>query len=427
MADPDITSFNVADFIGGLTLDEIPRPALRRLRAAVLDLAAVALAGRPAPAAKIAADTASALFCGAQATAWLDERPLSAAGAAFANGVLANVLDLDDGHSFTKGHPGAAVIPAAVAVAEYVGATPEETLTAIAVGYEIAIRAGISQHAALPLYHGTGSWGALGAAAAAASLLKLPGPQTGHALGLAEYHAPMSLIMRSVAQPAMTKDGIGWGAHTGVTAAFLAKAGFTATVSAFAADTAAWADLGRRWHVEDLYLKLYPCCRWAQPAVAAAARLREAPAYLPAQVKTVTITTFEAAAALAAGRPADTEQAQYSLRWPVASMLASGRFGVDEALGPYDDKQTLEIFDRIRVEVSPAYTGEFPARRLASVTVGLGTGETLHSGVAQAPGEAADADWLAQATAKARTLLGSAPPWPATLRHLGVAVHQADL
>jgi 2-methylcitrate dehydratase PrpD len=236
----------------------------------------------------------------------------------------------------------------------------------------------------------------------------------------------MSLIMRSVAQPAMTKDGIGWGAHTGVTAAFLAKAGFTATASAFAADTASWADLGRRWRIEDLYLKLYPCCRWAQPAVAAAARLREAPAYLPAQVKTVTITTFETAAALAADRPTDTEQAQYSLRWPVASMLAGGRFGVAEALGPYDDKQTLEIFDRIRVEVSPAYTAKFPARRLTSVTVGLSTGETLHSGTGQAPGEAADADWLAQAAAKARTLLGQAPPWPASLRKLATRTREAS-
>jgi len=83
---------------------------------------------------------------------------LSPAAAAWANGVLANVLDLDDGHSLTKGHPGAVVIPAAIAVAEHVQASANEALAAIAVGYEVAVRAAIAQHDRSPQYHGTGSW-----------------------------------------------------------------------------------------------------------------------------------------------------------------------------------------------------------------------------------------------------------------------------
>ena len=58
-----------------------------------------------------------------EAVALFDGRRVGAPGAAFANGVLANVLDFDDGHRLTKGHPGAVVIPAALAVGQLVDAS----------------------------------------------------------------------------------------------------------------------------------------------------------------------------------------------------------------------------------------------------------------------------------------------------------------
>ena len=95
-----------------------------------------------APAARIAADHAVAVYPGADATLLADGRRAGAVGAAFANGVLANVLDFDDGHRLTKGHPGAVVIPGALAVAQLVDATPTQLLEAVVVGYEVSIRAG---------------------------------------------------------------------------------------------------------------------------------------------------------------------------------------------------------------------------------------------------------------------------------------------
>ncbi len=59
------------------------------------------------------------------------------------------------------------------------------------------------------------------------------------ALGLAEYHAPVDLIMRAVAEPTMAKDAMGWGAHVGVTSAQLAAAGFTAHRSSSSPDVRA--------------------------------------------------------------------------------------------------------------------------------------------------------------------------------------------
>jgi 2-methylcitrate dehydratase PrpD len=395
-------------FVTDLTYEEVPGEVRQRLRLLLLDLMAVSAAGRPAPAARIATDTAAVLFGGDAATAWLDGTPMSVAGAAFANGVLANVLDHDDGHPLTKGHPGAVVIPAAAAVAQAVRATAEEFLLAVLIGYEVAIRAGIEQHARRPQYHGSGSWGALGAAAAAARLLKLGPDLTRQALGLAEYHAPISLIMRSVAEPAMTKDAIAWGAHTGVTAAYLARAGFTGTESEFGA--AGERDWGARWHVLDLYVKPYPCCRWAQPAVRAASDLIAGTGPLrPELVRSVEIRTFAAAAALAGRPPRSTEEAQYSLRWPVACLLAHGRFGVPQVLGGFDDPATLEMMQRIQVVVDPVLSERFPGERLSSVSVGLTDGTVRAGSPVTARGDVGDPAWDDLVREKAVRYLGAFP------------------
>lgn len=412
------TARTASDFATTFELAELSSSARRRLELAVLDLAAVCQAGRPAPAARIAADTADTVFGTGRSTAWLDGRRLRPAAAALANGVLANVLDLDDGHSLTKGHPGAVVIPAAIAVAEHVHASQQATLAAIAVGYEVAVRVAVAQHDRWPQYHGTGSWGAVGAAAAAARLLGSDAATCRHAISLAEYHGPLALIMRSVAEPAMTKDGIGWGAMTGVASAFLADSGFTSTTGQFA--DMEFSDWDERRVVEELYLKPFPCCRWAQSAVVAAATISAATGFDPARIASIEIRTFDAAAALAASPPTDTEQAQYSLVWPVACQLGLGRYGVAEALGDFDNPAVNRLLPLIRTVVDPELTAQFPQRRLSSVVVRTDDGTELSSGVTEPWGEGDDPEWENRALDKARRLLGPAPTWPIAFTSTGV-------
>ncbi len=141
MSAPEVAE-QIGAFSRALRLDDVPLHVRRQLARLLLDHAAVCEAGRHAPAARIAADHATEAHGGDSATALLDGRRLSAPGAAWANGVLANALDYDDGHRLTKGHPGAIVIPAALAIAEAVDATVDELFEAILVGYEVAVRAG---------------------------------------------------------------------------------------------------------------------------------------------------------------------------------------------------------------------------------------------------------------------------------------------
>ena len=101
--------------------------------------------------------------------------------------------------------------------------------------------------------------------------------ETISALGTAEYHAPIMPMMRCIDYPAMTKDGIGWGAMVGTVSALLAATGFNGIPSLFGFReySSLVGSLGSEYKILNLYFKPYACCRWAQPAVSAALKLRK--------------------------------------------------------------------------------------------------------------------------------------------------------
>jgi 2-methylcitrate dehydratase PrpD len=405
-------SDELIDFIRELEWSDVPPLVQRRAGFLLADHAAVAVAGRAAPASRIVADHASQAHSGDEAAALLDGRRLGVLGAAWSNGVLANALDMDDGHRITKGHPGAIVIPAALATAQLADAPLECFLSAVVVGYEVAIRAGMALHARDAAYHASGAWGAIGAAAAAASLLELPPDAVRHAIGLAEYHAPIAPIMRSVAQPAMTKDACGHGAWLGVSSTLLARHGFTAFTPELFDDHV--GALEGKWRLPEVYVKEHPCCRWSQPAIRAALSVRNELAPTD-RIERMKIRTFTAAGALSRRIPTTTEEAQYSLVWPVATAIVRGRFCVDDVLGPFGDATVAELARRTAVEIDPRMDAAFPERRLSAVEVELADGRTVASAPVQASGECDDPEWESLVAGKVARLLGA--PRPGLAQH----------
>ena len=73
-----------------------------------------------------------------------------------------------------------------------------------------------------------------------------------------------------------------------------------------------WSDLGARWMVCEQYVKAYPVCRWAQPAIAGVIGIKEKRSFEAEEVKKVEIGTFHESKRLAVASPETTEQAQYS-------------------------------------------------------------------------------------------------------------------
>src|SRR5690606_37567270 len=153
-------------------------------------------------------------------------------------------------------------------------------------------------HATAADYHTSGAWVALAAASTGSRVMGLDAARTREALGIAEYHGPRSQMMRCVDQPTMVKDGSGWGAMAGVTAAFLAREGFTGApaVTVEAGNVRQfWSDLGERWRILEQYFKPYPVCRWAQPAMEAAAALKRAHRFDADDIAAITVRTFHEA------------------------------------------------------------------------------------------------------------------------------------
>src|SRR5262249_17924979 len=253
---------------------------------------------------------AATQLCGSDSTARIlfDGRRASIAGAAFAGATTIDALDGHDGHALTKGHAGAALLPALLAVCDALRAEEraaklegDEFLACLVLGYEIATRAGIALHATVADYHCSGAWNALGCAAITARLLALDETRTRHALGIAEYFGPRGQILRACDSPTMVKDGSGWGAHAGVTAALLAREGFTGAPAVTVEHGDAvrfWRDLGTRWRIREQYFKPYPVCRWAQPAIEAALELQQAHGFAAEEVASIAIESFGEAVAL---------------------------------------------------------------------------------------------------------------------------------
>lgn len=389
------------------SLDEIrfataPPAVQRRLGALALDLAAVCEAGRVVPVARIALSHGAATGAGDQATAILDGRRLSSPAAAWANGVLANALDLDDGHSLAKGHPGACIWPAALAAAEATGATVGDLFDAALLGYEVSIDIAIRQHSECAAYLASGSWGAVGAAAAAGRLLGLSDGDLAAALAIANYHRPAAPIMQSVAAPSMLKDAIGWGAATGVHAALLALAHYRAPSKLPTTGTG-------KWRVMDCYVKRHPSCRWGHGAIEAALGLHREGNFEAGEIGAIRIRCFAAAAAVARRLPSTTEEAQYSIVWPVAVALAHGRFGVEDVLDGIADRQARRLVDLCEVVVDPVFDQRFPDERWLAVEVNLADGRRLSSPPTQARGEPADPGWEQIVAEKAAALLPDPP------------------
>jgi 2-methylcitrate dehydratase PrpD len=372
----------VIDFVRNTRWEDLPAAVQHQAKRCLLDLLAATLAGTQTPVARIVAQLSRSHFGGDDATVLAGGPRVSAIGAALANGFAANALDIDDGYRRVKGHPGACVLPALLAAAELCRqpVNGREFLTCLVLGYEVGIRAGLIQHARYDTYHASGSWGALAAAAVAGRLLQLTREQLRHALGIAEYHAPIGAMMKGIDRPAMTKDSIGWGAMAGVTAALLAQQGFTGVEPLFSdAPEPAWIhSLGDRYEILNLYFKPYACCRWAQPAITGALQLARQYQLAPEALESITVRTFQAAAQLSRARPQNTEEAQYNLAYPVAAALVDGELGPRQVLPPrIHDPHLLELAGRVVVEVEPGYEAQFPAKTLADVLITTRDGRSL--------------------------------------------------
>ncbi len=419
IAQAESTHRTLPGYIHELGWADLPDEVRAFARRWLLDLIGVAAGGSRTDLSRIVRDHAARHFAAGDRPARMlfDGRPVSPAGAALAGGMTIDSLDGHDGHKLTKGHVGCGTFPALLALSEAEGRSDgAEFLTALVLGYEIGTRAGIALHRTACDYHTSGAWVAVACAALGARALGLNAARTREALGIAEYHGPRSQMMRCIDHPTMLKDGSGWGAMAGVSAAYLAADGFTGAPAVTVERTEVadlWSDLGSTWRILEQYFKPHPVCRWAQPPLRAVLALREAHRLTSDQVERIEVSTFHQSARLAVRRPRTTEEAQYSTSFPTAAALVRGRVGPEEvAPEALDDPEILRLSQGMLVTESDAYNAAFPAHRFADVTLLLKDGRRLTSPRTEASGDPENPAPIAEVRAKfhasADAVLGAA-------------------
>ena len=216
-----------------------------------------------------------------QATVLCDGARIGAEHAAFANASLMHARAQDDTHFAAKTHVGAAIIPAALALAEQTGADGATFARAVVAGCEVAAAVGERLAAASTPrgFRASPVFGTLGAAAASAAVLGLDADGCGHAVAIASSFSG-GLNQTWIDGSSEYRLHLGMAARNGIVAARMAQGGLRGAphwyegaagfVRAFAGDRADpggdW-ELGRRWRLLDVTYKPYPVCAITQSPV----------------------------------------------------------------------------------------------------------------------------------------------------------------
>lgn len=294
--------------------------------------------------------------------------------AALHNGCLGNVLEMDDVDRKAVLHAAPTVIPAALAMAEHVGATKDGLMDAIVVGYEATIRIGRAVgpgHYAF--WHNTATCGPFGAAAAACHLLD--GSDLVSALGLAGTQAAGLWQTRHEPDSIAKQLHAGHAAQVGVQSALLSAQGFQGPRTILEGEQGFFAALcpgadardvlfeQAGWLLHETSLKPYPACRHAHPAIDAALQAKDSAGEILVR------TYADALKFCDRPDPKGVIEAKFSLQHSVAVALDKGGPTLSD-FEPVAIARYAATRQRVRVEQDGAFDAAYPAHYGASVGIG---------------------------------------------------------
>ncbi|OJW28609.1 MAG: MmgE/PrpD family protein [Rhodospirillales bacterium 69-11] len=381
----------LSEFTAGIRLDRLPPEVVQRARFLVLDLVGNIVRARhdaESTSSFLAAARAMGMAAG-NSGVFGDASRYTPAGAAFLNGALAHSLDFDDTHAAGSLHPGAPVIPAALAAGEMVGASGADVLAAIVAGYEVTCRVAL----ALPAgehydrgYHPTATCGAFGAAAAAARVFGLDADGVANAMGTVLSQAAGSL--QFLANGAWTKRfQVGWAACNGLMAATLVREGFKGAsealegkhgfMRAYAPNPTperAVERLGEVWELMNTAVKPYPSCRYGHAGIDAALALRAANDIKPEDITAIRLG-LPKSGMLLVGAPAEKKadpqnvvDGQFSGPFVISAALATGKMGWD-SYTLLQDPTIRSLLPKVTCAFDPEIEAEFPTNMSGKVTI----------------------------------------------------------
>lgn len=384
------TTEKLAEFVKSTKYQNLPADVVRQAKLCFLDFLSVTLKGSQTKSAQTVRNitgendkTGESTIIGGDKSSPLD--------ASLANGVSAHSLDLDDGHRLAQLHPGACIIPAALALSEANEKSGKDFITAIVAGYQVTIQLGMilnPQHRDRG-FHTTGTCGTMGAAAAASKIMNLDLEGILDALGLAGTQA--AGLLESDHAGSMGKHlHAGKAAQSGVLSALLASEGFNgahtilegneglfkamggfATLKKCAKEKLAWEE----YEIMRVYFKKYPVCRHLHSSIDATINILNNNNLDPVDIQNITIETYQIAASHDNYHPETMEGVRQSLPVSIAVVIKEGNLAAENMLTfkngstSYMNKEIIETAGKVKIKIDNNLNNLYPQKRPSKVTI----------------------------------------------------------
>ena len=396
-------SQSLATFAAELKFADVPAPVLRRAEDLMLDWLGSVLAARTArPVRSIERFAQMMGPAEGPSEILVSRRTSSPVFAALVNAAASHYVEQDDVHNGSVFHPAAVVIAPALAVAQSLGASGAQLLTAVVAGYEVGIRVGeFLGRSHYRTFHTTATAGTLAAAAAVGRLLKLTPQQMLHAFGSAgTQSAGVWEFLRDAADSKQLHCA--HAAASGLMSAYLAQDGFTGAAKVLEgaqglgagmssdADPSRLTDrLGTRWALAETSFKYHASCRHTHPAADALLQVMTEHELAHGDVARVTTHVHQGAIDVL-GRvtvPATVHQGKFSMGTVLGLIAVHGRAGLGEFDRDFLAPEVAAFRDKVTMELDAEVDTAYPARWIGKVSVQTRDGRMLQGRVDEPKGD----------------------------------------
>ncbi|HWK60563.1 MAG TPA: MmgE/PrpD family protein [Eoetvoesiella sp.] len=403
MQNPQSPSAILAEFAARLSFDQIPEAVVRRTEDLLLDWYGSALAGKGARPVESIERFAVAMGPGQGASDVLISRRRSTPYfAAMVNAASSHFAEQDDVHNGSVFHPATVVFPAALAVAQALGRSGRDLLTAAVAGYEAGIRIGeFLGRSHYKVFHTTGTAGTIAAAVATARLLDATPEQMLHAIGSAGTQA--AGLWEFLHDAADSKQlHTAHACASGLAAAYLAKDGFTgarqilegaqgmaAGMSSDAVPGKLTDRLSERWALAETSFKYHASCRHTHPAADALLLLMQQQDLQADDIAHVTAHVHQGAIDVLGPvvEPVTVHQAKFSMGTVLGLIAIFQHAGVNEFESSFNDPRVAAFNKRVSMALDEEVDRAYPARWLGKVSVRTTDGRVFTARVDEPKGD----------------------------------------
>ncbi|MFC0542592.1 MmgE/PrpD family protein [Kutzneria chonburiensis] len=359
----EVLATKLARWVFDLDFDQLPPLVVETAKQMVLDQLGLQLLGATLPNVQPERRLVASMQATPESTVVFSGSGTVAPYAAYVNGALATSCEFDDVHGHA-GHPGANVVPAALAFGEYTEASGREVIVAIVAGVQVMSLLGAATQLDMLRrgWHGAKVLGVFGAATAAGVLLGLTTDELANAFGIAGSDASGTMEYE-LAGGEVKRMHAGAAGRSGAQAALLARDGLTGPLTIFEGErgilrqftgSADLSRIDRNWdhfHIQDVMFRRYPVIGSAAVVLDGIRHLMRDADWRWRDVAEIRLglPAFAMGHGAVVTRPSDAVSAQFSTAFSVALRLVRGRNRAKDYFDPvlWTDPDVLSVVDKV--------------------------------------------------------------------------------